>query len=202
MAARKKVKAKTARKKSSSASKTTPKKASRKAAAPTARPKTKARPKLAKRITPEALLRKIVRATQKDPDRIDAAAIYAEDCVSIEPGGNRAEGLAGIREKLDAWKGMVKSQSWKAQNSFVKGNTICIEWKAELEMADGRQVVLTEVAVHQTRGGKIVTERYYYDPAALAPPGPEQAQPAVAPPQPTEPPRIPSASPPLDPLDL
>ncbi len=198
MAARKKVRAKTARKKSSSASKTKPK-AVRKAAAQTTRPKRKAGPKAAKRATPEALLRKIVRATQKDPDRIDVAAIYAEDCVSIEPGGNRAEGLARIRQKLDSWKRMVKSQSWKAQNSFVKGNTICIEWKAELEMADGRQVVLTEVAVHQTRGGKIVAERYYYDPAALAP---EQARPAMASPQPTEPPRTPSASPPLDPLDL
>jgi ketosteroid isomerase-like protein len=37
-------------------------------------------------------------------------------------------------------------------------------------MRDGRTVKLQETAVHEIKNGKIQSERYYYNPAALAPP--------------------------------
>jgi hypothetical protein len=47
-------------------------------------------------------------------------------------------------------------------------------------------VTLEEVAIHEIRGGKIVAERFYYDPSVLFPPAPPEPE-AVAPPPPAEP---------------
>jgi hypothetical protein len=67
-------------------------------------------------------------------------------------------------------------------------------------MKDGRAVKLSEVAVHELRGDKICSERFYYDPRALMPP-PQVAR--------TEPPRPPTPPPKrsdegssIDPMDL
>ena len=46
------------------------------------------------------------------------------------------------------------------------------ELDAEVKLRDGRLVSLQETAVHDVRDGKIVSERYYYNPMALAPPPP------------------------------
>ena len=34
-------------------------------------------------------------------------------------------------------------------------------------MKGGRKVLHREIAIHEVRNGKIVRERYYYDPSAL-----------------------------------
>ena len=47
-------------------------------------------------------------------------------------------------------------------------------------MRDGRTVQLTEVAVHEIKDGKIQSERYYYDPSALAPPAESGGLPPTA----------------------
>ena len=136
----------------------------------------KARKKVRKPSAPslDALARKIVRATQADPASINVADYYAEDVVSQEPAGEPIRGLAGMEAKSRAWESIQDSRAakWKAQKVFTGGNRICIEWEAELQMSDGRRVTFNEVAVHEVRGSKIVAERYYYDPASLAPPAP------------------------------
>ncbi len=180
---------------------------------------------MAQKLSPaEALARKIVRYANQ-PDRLDLTEIYAEACVSREPQGPPVSGLAGLREKNAGWESIVHSQNWTAVNTFVKGNRICIEWHCDLKLQDGRELELEEIALHEVRGGKIVSERYYYDPSVLAAPAeteaapapedeatqvlpvasadeaPERAaelaKPAPAPEDPIEP-----GTPPLDPLDL
>ena len=162
-----------------------------------------------KTLTPESLARKIVRATTGDTGNVKLEDLYAEDCTSIEAtGGSPAVGLAGLQEKLNGWMSVVDSQAWKARHVWVKGHTIAIEWEADLKFRDGRRIQFEEVAVHEVRGGKIVAERYYYDPAVLAPPSqqaqrgtPSQEKPS---PVPAEIPRHepPVGTPPLDPVDL
>ena len=51
----------------------------------------------------------------------------------------------------------------------MKGNGVAIEWDARVVTRGGKTVEWSEVAIHQIRGGKIVAERYYYDPQQLAP---------------------------------
>ncbi len=222
MAARKKTTKKATRKKAA------PKATSRKRAAQPPRKATakqKASGRAAQKLSPaEALARKIVRFANR-PDRLELTEIYAEACVSREPQGPPVSCIAGLREKNAGWESIVLRQNWTAKNTFVKGNRICIEWHCDLKLQDGRELELEEVALHEVRGGKIVSERYYYDPSVLAPPAEAEAGPAAeeeatqvlpaasadeAPElaaelaEPTPPPEetIEPGTPPLDPLDL
>ncbi len=220
------------------ARKKTTKKVARKKASATRAPGKKAAPKrktAASRKTPavaqqkaspaELLARKLVRFANQ-PEKLDLEEIYAQDCVSREPQRPAVSGIEGVRAKGEQWESMVESQTWRARNTFVKGNRICIEWHAEVRLRDGREFELEEVAVHEVKGGKITAERYYYDPSVLA--APAQAEPAsddddatrvlpVARPEEApalaaelaEPPPpevaeeiVPQGTPPLDPLDL
>ena len=114
-----------------------------------------------------AVARRIVRATQK-PD-FPFVTLYAPECTSAEPRGEPARGHAGIEEKNARWAQMQTSSRWKARNVWTGRNTVCIEWEGEVTLRDGRKVSLSEVAVHEIKGGKILHERFYYDPAALSP---------------------------------
>ena len=119
-------------------------------------------------------------------------------------------GLAGLADKLAWWESITEDQPWKPRNVWTMGNTIAIQWDAEVTFRDGRTIRFDEVAVHEVRGGKIVAERYYYDPTVFAPPEQTTAAPpqteAAQPPEP-EAPKGPEpmplvGSPPVDPIDL
>jgi ketosteroid isomerase-like protein len=133
-------------------------------------PRRAAKPKAAAGSGLAAFARKIVRATQ-DPSLFDLRDLYAEGCVSREGTGDVATGIAGLEAKLARWESMQERSEWKPRKVFTDANCICIEWDATVHMRDGRVVPLAEVAVHEVRDGKIVAERFYYNPMALAPGG-------------------------------
>ena len=137
----------------------------------------RARPKQAAASPIEAVAKKIVRAT-KQPD-FPFTTIYTADCSSEESTGAAVRGHAGLEEKLKGWDQMQMGTKWKERNVWTGKNTVCIEWEADVQLRDGRLVKLREVAVHHIKDGKIQAERFYYNPAAFAPP----AQAAVAKPE-------------------
>lgn len=122
--------------------------------------------------TLEDLARKIVRLTQVPqfgPSQI--RELYNPDATSVEASGQTARGYAGLDEKMRGWDQMQTSTVSKPRNVWTGPNTVCIEWDLAVNMRDGRKVNLREIAVHEIKDGKIQTERYYYNPTALAPPG-------------------------------
>ncbi len=192
--------------------KTTAKKPGKKAPAkttsrkPMKKPAPAAKKKVAARAAPrrpspsEDVANRIV-AAMDDELNLDLGKFYTEDAVSVEPAGGTITGLQALRSKLAGWLAGLRSSEWTARHVFAGKNAICIEWEADLVMKDGRQLKLTEVAVHELRGEKICRERYYYDPRALMPPA------QVAPPERPRPKTpIPTASedtgPSIDPMDL
>ena len=171
---RKATRKKTARRKS------TPKKASRRKGArkKVVRKKSSRKPArrraAARRVSAaETLARKIVSATTGDASQFPLRELYAEDCTSTEAGGVTVRGYAGLEGKLRQWEAMQEQTHWKPRNVLINDDTICIEWDADVKLRDGRVVQLRETAVHDVKDGKIVAERYYYDPGALAPPATE-----------------------------
>jgi limonene-1,2-epoxide hydrolase len=124
----------------------------------------------ARRPTPSEELAKRILAAMDDEFNVDLGKLYTEDAVSEEPAGGTVTGLQSLRSKLAGWLAGLRSAKWKARHVFVSGKTICIEWEADIVFKDGRQMKLTEVAIHEVRGDKIFAERYYYDPRALMPP--------------------------------
>ncbi len=138
----------------------------RKRAASARRPAAKPRPAAGSALA--AFARRIVRATQ-DPALFDLRDLYAEGAVSREATGDVATGIAGLEAKLARWESMQERTEWKPRKVFTDASAICIEWDATVHLRDGRVVPLAEVAVHEVRDGKIVSERFYYNPMALAP---------------------------------
>lgn len=119
----------------------------------------------------EALAKKIVRLSQKPhfgPEEI--RALYQPDAVSVEANGGTAVGHAALEEKMKAFEQMAASMVSKPVHVWTGPDTICIEWDFTITTHDGRTLPLRETAVHEIKDGKIQRERYYYDPAVLAPP--------------------------------
>jgi ketosteroid isomerase-like protein len=157
--------------------------------------------------TPEQVAQKLVKLTIAGGP-FDLEALYTDDCISREATGEPTRGRAALEAKFKGFEAMVRKQRWKARHVFVSGNTVCIEWQGQLELADGRRVALDEVAIHELHGGKISAERFYYDPSVLAPPtgarrggstGGKREPPAGPPPVMPE---FDDKPPPIDPLDL
>lgn len=161
------------RKKSKAVKSTARKKPARRAAAGRARKPARKAPK-AKRPDPAAALaafaRKLVKLTSQ-PDT-DWSTIYADDVVSEEASGQVWHGLAGLAEKGKGWEQMQEGTEWKARSIALdpRAGVVCIEWDADVTLRGGPTVTMHEVAVHEVKNGKIIAERYYYNPAALAPP--------------------------------
>jgi ketosteroid isomerase-like protein len=119
----------------------------------------------------EGLARKIVRMSQGPSfGAAEIRELYNPDAVSVEANGGTSQGYAGLEQKMKGWEQMTSGMVSKPRNVWTGRNTICIEWDSTVTMRDGRTVQLHEVAVHEIKNGKIQSERYYYNPAALAPP--------------------------------
>ncbi len=115
-----------------------------------------------------ALAQKLVEATL-DESKFSIPALYSADTVSVEGNGNIVRGHDGLAQKLAMWNQMQEGTKWRARNVALGKNLIVIEWDADVTLRGGRVTSLCEVAVHEIEDGKIVSERYYYDPSALAP---------------------------------
>jgi len=128
-------------------------------------------PKRAAGSALESLAEKIVRMSQLPHfGPAEVRELYHSDAVSVEANGNTSEGHAALDEKMKGWHAIMLRMVSTPRNVWTGGNTICIEWDSTVTMRDGRSVQLQETAVHEIRNGKIVRERYYYNPAVLAPP--------------------------------
>jgi ketosteroid isomerase-like protein len=114
-----------------------------------------------------ALAQRIVDVTLANDDAA-SLALYADSIESREANTPPSVGIDAIKQKFEMWRGMTSSASFTPRSIAVDGNTIVIEWEGRVTLAaSGRVVDLNEVAVHEIDGGKIVKERFYYDPSVL-----------------------------------
>ena len=113
------------------------------------------------------IARSIVTATSV-ADEKRMLSLYADSVESEEAGQLPTYGIEAIKQKNEQWSKMVSDAKWHARNLWADGQTVIIEWEAQLALRPGnRKVLFREVAVHEVRGGKIVRERFYYDPSIL-----------------------------------
>lgn len=95
-------------------------------------------------------------------------ALYANNVESREATNPASVGIEAIKQKFAMWRGMVSDAAFTPRSVVVDGHTIMIEWDGRVTLAaSGRLVDFNEVAVHEIAGGKIVKERFYYDPSVL-----------------------------------
>jgi ketosteroid isomerase-like protein len=115
------------------------------------------------------LAQRIVDLTVANADEA-SLALYAENVESREAANPPMIGIDAIREKFKMWRSMVSDASFLPRSVSADGKTIVIEWDGRVTLAaSGRVAELNEVAVHEIENGKIVRERFYYDPSVLQP---------------------------------
>lgn len=115
-----------------------------------------------------ALAQRIVDVTLSDDDEA-ILGLYAADVESSEAGNPPDVGIEALRAKYVGWRNMTSATAFEPRSVVVDGNVIVIEWLGRVTLAaSGRQVEMREVAIHEIRGGKIVREAFYYNPAVLA----------------------------------
>lgn len=114
------------------------------------------------------LAQRIVELTIKHDDE-GSFALYAANVQSVEPGQPAIVGIEAIRQKFAGWHSMAPQSTWRARGVTVDGNSIVIEWEADVTFATGKQATLNEVAIHDVENGKIARERFYYDRTAIQP---------------------------------
>ena len=113
------------------------------------------------------LAQRIVDLTVANDDA-GTLALYADHVESREASMPASVGIEAIKQKFAMWRGMVSDAVFTPRSVVADGRTIVIEWEGRVTLAaSGRLVDFPEVAVHEIAGGKIVKERFYYDPALL-----------------------------------
>jgi hypothetical protein len=91
---------------------------------------------------------------------------YAVDAVMQENDGPPRAGLAELlANERRALKYFRELHVARADSFLVDGDRAAIEWTFEYTTAEGRRHRLNEIAWQQWRGGRIVFEKFYYDPA-------------------------------------
>jgi ketosteroid isomerase-like protein len=93
---------------------------------------------------------------------------YADDVVMIEADGTSSSGKEANRKREIEFVSAV--QEWhgsKLLASAAQGDVSFSEWEFEVTFKDGKRRLLKQVARRRWKDGKIVEERFYYDPQAL-----------------------------------
>lgn len=118
-------------------------------------------------------LRRIARSIVTSTSVMDEKrmmSLYSESVESEEvtAGSRPSRGLESLKKKGEGWDRRGSDAGWHARNLWCDGQTIIIEWEAQISVKPGgRKVPHREIAIHEVRNGKIVRERFYYDHSAL-----------------------------------
>jgi ketosteroid isomerase-like protein len=93
---------------------------------------------------------------------------YADDVVMQENLNPPTVGLAANLARERAFFGSLRSVQFRARSVVTDGDLATINWVFETESPDGTRRTVDELAYQTWRDGKVVRERFYYDPGARA----------------------------------
>ena len=93
--------------------------------------------------------------------------LYADNAVSIEPthsqGLQTAEGIKAIKEKGRQFEEMVEEMHGGYSNEpVVAGNHFALAMGMDVTMKGQGRIKMDEIAVYETKDGKIVKEQFFY----------------------------------------
>jgi ketosteroid isomerase-like protein len=110
----------------------------------------------------------LIRYTVEGRSEEALLAFYAEDVVIQEnnepPRVGRAASIARSRDAA-RWTSSVHEVC--VPRVLIDGDYVVIEWHAEWTMENGVRVRIEELALQCWEGDQVVSERFFYDPAAI-----------------------------------
>jgi ketosteroid isomerase-like protein len=94
---------------------------------------------------------------------------YAVDAQAQENSEPPRVGLEAMMANERRALSLFTFERMHAASVVIDGDRAAINWVADMRLADGRRIHNDEIAYQLWRDGKIVFERYYYDPGQRAP---------------------------------
>ena len=77
-------------------------------------------------------------------------------------------GLPALLENERRFLASIKGIETKVDSFVVDGNRAAINWIFEITNLKGQKATLNEIAYQLWQDGKIMREKFYYDPAQIA----------------------------------
>jgi ketosteroid isomerase-like protein len=93
---------------------------------------------------------------------------YAENATMQENNAPPRYGLAALLDNERRFLGSIKEIKSRVESFLVDGDRAAINWVFEVTNMKGQKLTLDEVAYQLWENGKIVREKFYYDPAQMA----------------------------------
>lgn len=91
---------------------------------------------------------------------------YSEDVAMQENAVAPCYGKAANRERVRQWADTVAElHAARLVGSAVSGDRAYSEWEYDVTYKNGKRHVMNEVAVRQWQNGKVIFERFYWDPS-------------------------------------
>jgi ketosteroid isomerase-like protein len=93
---------------------------------------------------------------------------WAEDVVSIEPGGPAgmdpvSRGKAAVVAKGEWWANNHETHSLEVEGPYVNGDQFTVRFKMDVtDKTSGQRFAMDEHALYTLKDGKIVEERFFY----------------------------------------
>lgn len=94
----------------------------------------------------------------------DYQAMWADDIVSLEPGGGemaRCEGREALLQKHAWWNANTEVHSTSTEGPFVYGDQFAVRYDMDVTM-EGERSQMSEVGLYTVKDGKIAEERFMY----------------------------------------
>jgi ketosteroid isomerase-like protein len=91
-------------------------------------------------------------------------SFYADEATAQENGDPPRVGLAALLAHETALLAQVKVDRCYAESFVVEGDRVAIHWIFENTLPGGMKIRLDEISYQEWKGGKIVRERFFYDP--------------------------------------
>ena len=93
---------------------------------------------------------------------------YAENVAMQENVSPPTVGFAENYAREEAFYGSLAALKFNLVSVVVEGDRAAINWVFDYTTAEGTQYRMDEIAIQTWRDGKVVHERYIYDPGSLA----------------------------------
>lgn len=96
--------------------------------------------------------------------------LYSPDIVSIEAGGETREskGVDACKGKAEWFNSMFVNNGIEILGPYPNDDKFAVHYAYDLTSKDGgHRFVMSEVALYQVKDGKIVWEKFYYDPSMM-----------------------------------
>jgi ketosteroid isomerase-like protein len=98
---------------------------------------------------------------------------YAPDVVMQENNEPPRTSLQASIDRQDKGTAGVTVNEFAPRNIVVDGDHAAIEWVLDITAPDGSHIHVEEFALQTWKDGKIIRERFYYDPSQFIPKPPK-----------------------------